>query len=80
MSKIQFFSLAAAAMLLSGCTSYYKVTDPTTSKVYYTTSMKQDGGATKLTDAATGAMVTIQNSEVQKVTREEFESNRGAKK
>ena len=70
-------ALAACMVELSGCTSYYRVTDPSTGRTYYTTSMKKKGdGAVQLRDGRTGQEVTIQNSEVAKVTKEEYESGR----
>jgi hypothetical protein len=66
-----------ASLGLSGCASYYKVTDPSTNKVYYTTDLKRnDGGSTTLKDERTGDMVTVQNSDVQKVNKEEFEAGK----
>jgi hypothetical protein len=65
------------AACLGGCTSYYKVTDPHSNKVYYTTDLKQnDSGSTTLKDARTGNMVTVQNSEVEKINKEEFQSGK----
>jgi uncharacterized protein YceK len=69
--------LAAGGVGLSGCTSYYRVTDPSTGRTYYTTEMKKKGdGAVQLRDGRTGQEVTIQNSEIAKVTKEEYESGR----
>jgi hypothetical protein len=57
----------------AGCTSYYRVHDPTTGKDYYTTDVKQErGGAATLKDAKTGRQVTVQNSEVEKVSEEKY--------
>jgi hypothetical protein len=65
--------------MLSGCTSYYKVTDPTTGKVYYTTQLDhKSSGAATLKDARTGNKVSLQNSEVQKVNKEQYESGKAA--
>jgi hypothetical protein len=69
--------LVVGVVGLSGCTSYYRVTDPSTGRTYYTTSMKKKGdGAVQLRDGRTGQEVTIQNSEVAKVTKEEYETGR----
>ena len=69
--------LAFTVIALSGCTSYYRVTDPSTNRVYYTTKMdKERDGAVRLRDARTGNEVTIQNSEVAKITKEEYETSR----
>ena len=71
--------LALGLVLISGCTTYYKVTDPSTGKVYYSTDVTQrTSGATTLKDARTGDEVTVQNSEVQKIKKEAFESGKYA--
>ncbi|MHC4648046.1 MAG: hypothetical protein ACYTBJ_21510 [Planctomycetota bacterium] len=63
-------------LIVAGCTSYYKVTDPSTDKVYYTNEVKYKGsGAVELKDAKTGAKVVLPTSEVQQIEEEEF--NRG---
>ena len=64
-------------LLLSGCTSYYAVTDPTTGKTYYTTDCHKQHGATRFVDARSGATVTIQNSEIREIKQEEFQQNTG---
>ena len=69
--------LAAMAM---GCASYYAVTDPKTGKQYYTTEWETArGGTTRFTDAKTGAIVTIQESEVREVSEKEFQANTAKK-
>jgi hypothetical protein len=77
-SYLSFVGLALATLLggVGGCTNYYKVTDPSTRKDYYTTEVRQDHGATKLRDGRTGSQVTIQNSEVKSITKEEYETGR----
>jgi hypothetical protein len=68
---------AACGALLwaGGCgPTYYKVTDPTTGKQYYTTDLKKHGhGAATLKDARTGAEVSLQNTEIHPVTKEEYD-------
>ena len=69
--------LAPALAALSGCTSYYRVTDPSTNRVYYTSDLQRGyDGSVGFRDARTGNEVTIQNSEVAKVTKEEYETSR----
>jgi hypothetical protein len=79
MNRILSAVLSAALLIGAwGCTSYYRVTDPTTGRVYYTTEMNKKGdGAVELTDARTGNKVTIQNSEVKTINKEEYETARG---
>jgi hypothetical protein len=68
-------SLALAAG--GGCTSYYRVTDPTTNRVYYTSNLDRRGsGAVRLRDARTGGEVALQNSQVEKISKELFESSK----
>ena len=70
--------LAGLALLCAGgCTNYYKVTDPTTGRVYYTQELQhKNSGAATLRDARTGSRVNLQNSEVEKITKEQYETNR----
>jgi len=71
MKKAIFVSLLL--LIAAGCTSYYKVTDPTTAKTYYTNKVGYKGsGAIEIKDARTGAKVVLPASEVQKIEKEEF--------
>jgi hypothetical protein len=61
----------------SGCTSYYQVTDPTNGKTYYTTKLEShDSGSTTFTDARTGEDVTLQNTQVAKITEQQFDNGK----
>jgi hypothetical protein len=81
MHRLCALALLTAAVFVGGCTSYYRVTDPSTGNEYYTTNVKnRSGGAVTVKDAATGDEVTLQNSHVSKVTKEEYETNRAGKK
>ena len=75
----RFLTIVLAFFLvigILGCSSYYKVIDPATDKIYYTEKIsKEKGGAIKLKDANTGAEVTLQNSEVSEINKEEFRAN-----
>jgi hypothetical protein len=75
--------LAAAlgvALATLGCTSYYSVTEPKTGKVYYTTEWETArGGTTRFVDAKSGAIVTIQESEIREVSEKEFQQNTAKK-
>ena len=69
--------LLVSAVAIPGCTSYYRITDPTTGRNYYTTRLdEQRGGSVQFKDARTGNEVTVQNSEVKKITKEEYESGK----
>jgi hypothetical protein len=69
--------LVLGFLLLFGCggKTYWIVNDPHTKAVYYTEGLdKLSSGAVAFTDARTGNMVSIQNSEVKKITEEEFKA------
>jgi hypothetical protein len=72
-----FVSAFLLLVCAGGCTKYYRVTDPTSGRVYYATRIdKGRGGDVSLTDDRTGSEVTIQNSEVAEIKKEEYESGR----
>ena len=66
--------ICALMLVASGCTTYYKVTDPSGgTKEYYTTKIKkQPSGAIKIKDEKSGAHITLQSSEIKEITEEEF--------
>ena len=69
--------LVGVLLGVAGCTTYYRVTDPTTGKVYYTTELKQDGSTT-FKDSSTGDSITLQNVEVRKISQEDFNAGKSA--
>lgn len=73
--KINFL-LPALLLMLYGCGSHYMVRDPESGTAYYTTDIDRagDAGAVKFKDKATGSMVTIQQSEVRKISEDEYEA------
>ena len=77
MTKRTLAAVGLALLCVGGCTTYYKVTDPTTGRAYYTTELQhKNSGAATLKDARTGNKVNLQNSEVQTISKEEFESGK----
>ena len=78
--KSKLLSTVLAIFFLIGITAcgggYYMVKDPATDKTYYTDKIiEEKGGAIKLKDANTGSSITLQNSEVTKIKKEEFKAN-----
>jgi hypothetical protein len=63
-------------LVLYGCGNYYMVRDPATDATYYTTDVDRTGesGAVKFKDRGTGSVVTIQQSEVRKISEDEYEA------
>lgn len=61
-------------LFVTGCSTYYRVSDVGSGKVYYTHEvLRRANGAVEFSDARTGAVVTIQSSEVLEVGSAEFE-------
>jgi len=74
-SMLRVSALAGVIAFVAGCTTCYKVADATTGRSYYTTQVKTlDGGATRLKDERTMTEVTIQNLQLEKITKEQYES------
>jgi hypothetical protein len=67
----------SVAVLIAGCTSYYQIRDPESGRIYYTDDMKTlEGGAVRFTDAQTGSEVTIQDSSIEEISKDEFNIRR----
>ena len=67
-------------LFLVACGGYWMVTDPTTQKVYYTETLTESrSGGLRFIDAKTGNEVTLQNTEVKEITKEEFKAAVGKK-
>lgn len=66
-------ALGFVIVMAGGCASYYKIKDPASGTTYYTQEIdKLEGGAVKIKDQRSGSDVTIQNSEVNKITKDEY--------
>ena len=66
-------------LLVIGCASYYKVTDPQSGKEYYTQKVDTlAGGAVKVMDTRTGSIVTLQNSQVKEISEKEYKAGLAA--
>jgi len=70
------YLLPALLLILYGCGSHYVVRDPESGSTYYTTDVDRTGdvGAIKFKDKATGSTVTIQQSEVRKISEDDYEA------
>jgi len=71
--------LPAVLLVLAGCASHYQVHDPASGNTYYTRDVDRtgDSGSVKFKDAATGANVIISQSEVRKISEDEYEAGVG---
>ena len=65
----------AGTLLLAGCSggSYYMVRQPGAATPYYTTGIERAGNyAVQFKDGRTGSDVVLQNSEVTKISQEDY--------
>jgi hypothetical protein len=68
---------AGLLMLLfaAGCTTYYRVTDQSSRRSYYTTDIdRTESGAVRFYDEKSRASVTLQSSEIVEISKETFNS------
>ena len=72
---LTLFLTLLAILALAACSSYYKITDPATGKVYYADDIEEDDGAVIFEDPNTGGTVTLDSSEVIEVNEEEYKAN-----
>ena len=75
LNKFVVTILSVLVFGICGCGSYYKIIDPSTSKVYYTDDIKRRGSSVEFKDANTGSDVTLQNTEIKDINKEEFKAN-----
>ena len=69
----RYFLILIVCLFAIGCTKYYKVTKPGTDNTYYTTKIKKNkSGAINLEDERTGKRITLQSSEIEKITENQF--------
>jgi len=65
----------AMGLLVTACATYYKVKDPATGETYYTDKVKRESsGAAMFKDNRSNAEVTIQNSEIMEITKDEYKA------
>jgi hypothetical protein len=69
-------ALLAIVLVSAGCTTYYRVTDPSSGRMYYTTDVKRSSqGTVQFRDAKSGSDVTLQASEVKEITSDDYQKN-----
>jgi hypothetical protein len=64
---------AFASAVLTGCATYYRVTDPASGRDYYTRDIDKTGdGGVAFKDARTGDEVTLQSSEITEIAEGDY--------
>ena len=82
MKPTHVYCIIATICLTVGCSShYYRVTDPSSGKNYFTKKVDEAGrtGAVKFKDQRTGGHVTLQSSEVKEISEGEYDAGLAAK-
>ena len=81
-SRSGVLALVLLGVAVTGCASYYKVTEPASGKEFYTkeVSRKIGGSAIEFKDAKTGATTTLQNSQVLEIDKKTYEAGLSAAK
>ena len=64
---------------MGACSStYYLVKDPVSGREYYTTQIEHSGDKVTFRDDKSAATVSLQNSEITKITSDQYRANTGA--
>jgi hypothetical protein len=77
--RLRKFARSGACLLMllfaAGCTTYYRVSDQSTRRAYYTTGIdRTDSGAVRFYDEKSRASVTLQSSEIVEISKDDFNS------
>jgi uncharacterized protein YceK len=65
-------ALLVVAVLASGCTTYYRITDNATGKTYYTTAYDRQPNNVRFKDHLTRQDVHLPVADIKEVTEEEY--------
>jgi hypothetical protein len=60
------------SLTMAGCSHYYRVTEPASGKIYYTTHIDERSGAAKFKDDRTGNYVILHSAEVSELSEDEY--------
>ena len=74
MSMLRALVAVLFTVFLAACAHYYKVTDPASGKVFYTEEVKRNGSAVEFKDSQNDSVVTLQNSSVQEIDKQAYET------
>jgi hypothetical protein len=77
LEKVRYLCICFLLLFVVGCTTYYRISDQATGRIYYTTDYdRTDSGAVVFEDAKSRSKVTLQSSEVREVSRPDFQAGR----
>jgi hypothetical protein len=64
--------IGVLSLMVAGCSEYYRVTDPGSGRVYYTTDIEERIGGVKFKDDRTKSTVILHSAEMSEVSEEEY--------
>jgi hypothetical protein len=68
-ARVSGLMLLALVLVTAGCTTYYRVTDPSSGKVFYTDEITRGSQNIRFKDAKSGSDVTLTTSEVKEIAK-----------
>jgi hypothetical protein len=79
LGTISRWAVVASLVLIAGCASYYRITDPGSGRTFYTEKVERPKGQTTIMfkDAKTGAEITLPSSEVLEISSDEYKQATG---
>ncbi len=74
MRRLAILTSLIIMMMIIGCASYYRITDPATGKDYYTEQFERKRGGVIFKDVNTNETVTLPSSEVLEISKDQFKA------
>lgn len=77
LNMMRMIAIVLLCVLMGGCVAYYRVIDPSSGREYYTNNWDAGRysytGAARFIDARTGREITLASTEVEKISKEDYE-------
>ena len=70
--KVTSLLIGVLSLMVAGCSQYYRVTDPGSGRVYYTTDIEERIGGVKFKDDRTKSTVILHSAEMSEISEEEY--------
>jgi hypothetical protein len=70
--KVTSLLIGVLSLMVAGCSEYYRVTDPGSGRVYYTTDIEERIGGVKFKDDRTKSTVILHSAEMSEISEEEY--------
>ena len=75
-ARVTRLTLLAVVLATAGCiTGYFRVTDPSSGRIYYTNEISRRDPGIRFRDVKSGADITLSSSEVLEISADDFKQN-----